>query len=253
MKGINANSERQVASWLGVLIVVAASNCFGQTVTNALPASLSPVQFQASTITTKPGETNSVIISVTAFKQVTTVQFTLQWDPTILDFLVVTNFGLAGLGGGNFGTILTLNGRLTFSWDDPSGVGVTLPDGTTIYSVVFKTKGLAGSSTVIIFTDQPTLREVTVNALKAGFASQNGLVTVLGDELLIPHIMILPSVAGQFALRIEGPTGRNYTLQVTSDLAIWRDLLSTNPAAIPWTYIQTNANANRAFYRVQVR
>src|SRR5688572_28178927 len=91
---------------LGLLLAAQAS---GQTVTfssgGANPASGAPV---------------NVPVSVSGFAGVTTAQFTLEWSPSILQFVSVGSFNLSGLSGANFGTTLAASdGKLTFSWDDP--------------------------------------------------------------------------------------------------------------------------------------
>jgi hypothetical protein len=63
------------------------------------------------------GQTVVVPVTVKRFATVTSVQFTLQWDPTVLEFLAVQDFGLNGLTAGSFGTTLKAAGKVTASWD----------------------------------------------------------------------------------------------------------------------------------------
>ena len=161
-------------------LVVAAS------VTAAIPftAGAQGVTFAVGTYTGQPGETVSALVRVSGFAQVTTAQFTLQWDPGVLQFVSTGAYGLTGLGGGNMGAVTTVvsgttvTRGLTFSWDDPDGLGVTVPDGTTIFSVAFRVVGFEGSRSLLSFENSPTLQEATVNFEVVNFIAVGGQVTV---------------------------------------------------------------------------
>src|SRR5688572_2563628 len=120
-----------------------------------------PFQAQAQTVTFSTSSANpnsgapvTVSVSVAGFTQVTTAQFTLEWSPSVLQFVSVGGFNLSGLGSANFGTTLAASdGKLTVSWDDPQAAGVTLSDGTTIFTVQFNAIGANGTSTSVAFGD----------------------------------------------------------------------------------------------------
>ena len=140
--------------------------------------SLTTVHFQLGNITVPPGQTVNVPVAVSRFTNVTSAQFTLEWDPAVLQFQMADGFGLSGLGAGNFGTTMTNSGKLTFSWDDLNATGVSLPDGSGIFTVQFTAVGGNGASSAMRLTDAPTMREVTVNFTAVSFASQDGVVSV---------------------------------------------------------------------------
>lgn len=155
---------------LGVLLL-----CSGAELAQAVPS----VTFQLSNHTNAPGDTVTARVTVGAFTQVTSAQFTLQWDPIVLQYVGTGGYGLGGLGAGNFGTTLTNSGRLTFSWDDPNGSGVTVADDTVIFTVSYVVAGSAGSSSPLRLVDQPTAREVVVDFSVAIFNSVDGQVQVV--------------------------------------------------------------------------
>ena len=143
------------------------------------PAGNAPlVQFQPVNVKAQPGASIKAAITVGAFQNVTSVQFTMKWDPAVLQFTGVSDFALRGMETNNFGTVFVNSGELTFSWDDPQGSGVTAADGTSIFLANFQVLGPPGSSSSLALLDSRTLREVTVNAALAAFGTQNGQVTV---------------------------------------------------------------------------
>ena len=88
-----------------------------------------------------------------------TFQFSLHWDPTVATFVDVEQFGLPGLGAGSFGTGLTNSGILTVSWDDPTGVGQSLGDGTAVFAMRFALIGSAGAASSVTLDGTPTTVE----------------------------------------------------------------------------------------------
>lgn len=112
------------------------------------------VTFAVGDYTTQPGATVTAAVTVTNFDSVLAAQFTLQWDPTVLDYQGLGNFNSAlGVAAEDFGApggspVLT-NGVLTFSWFDENLSGVTVPDGTVIFTVSLTVIGSAGSASVL--------------------------------------------------------------------------------------------------------
>ncbi|MBI4325792.1 MAG: tandem-95 repeat protein, partial [Chloroflexi bacterium] len=142
---------------------------------------LSAVTFQPGDKTVAPGKSEAVPVIVRGFTQVTTVQFSLQWDPAVLQFTGVTDFGLAGLTADNFNANNAAAGKLSFSWDDPDRAGVTRPDGAVIFALQFVAIGADGTSTSVQFPDEPTPREVTVDYAVTSFVAEPGLVEVFNQ------------------------------------------------------------------------
>ena len=120
-------------------------------------------------------------VSVENFVEILAMQYSINFDPTILEFESVSGFNLVGLGAGNFGTTLANNGMLNFSWDAISSgnTNVTLPDGTIIYEICFNVIGGGGSSTDVSFTSNPTPIEViNGSTMNIGLIDQGGVVSV---------------------------------------------------------------------------
>ncbi len=193
------------------------------------PGGTPRVSFQAAPQAAGPSGTVKVAVLVNGFTQVSTAQFSLAWDPQALELVATGDYGLAGLGGDNFGT--THLGALSFSWDDPSGGVSTLPDGSALFAVTFAAKGAAATASTVAFADAPTAREVTVNLQPGAFASQNATVTVALPPR-ITQTRLAPD-GGRLEITIAGGAGETYAVQSSTDLTHWTDL-------------QTVANSNGA-------
>ncbi len=82
-------------------------------------------------------------------------------------------------------------------------------------------------------------------------ATQQFTVTVLrptAPQLTSPQIS-----AGNFSLVISGNAGPDYTVLASTNLFNWTLLLTTNPAALPFTlYWSVSSNLPSQFYLVQL-
>ncbi|MBK8194567.1 MAG: HYR domain-containing protein [Lewinellaceae bacterium] len=101
-----------------------------------------------------------------AFTDISSLQFSVEWDETKLMYVSpATTLEIGGLGGDPIiGDLDALsNGELAFTWFDPDPNfefdGVDLADGTVILTLSMKVIGSSGSAAVSI-TDNPASREV---------------------------------------------------------------------------------------------
>ncbi len=106
------------------------------------------------------GEEVCIPIKAKGFKQIVSMQYTLQWDPAVLKFKSFGNFELPGLSEQNFGTHITQKGKLTHAWFDLNVKGITLPDESPLYELCFEATGDPGSKTTIQFVEDPTIIEI---------------------------------------------------------------------------------------------
>lgn len=112
------------------------------------------------------------------------IQLTIEYDPSQLQFDEVNNFGLTGLNEGQFAT--PASGKISLAWTDPAVTGVTVEDGTTLFSLCFTALG-STDSTKITFSGDPTAIEVTK---KDGDSEK--LVDFVGDEGTISFLAVPP-------------------------------------------------------------
>ena len=118
------------------------------------------------------------------------LQFTINYDPTILEFVSVSNLNLVNLTQTSFGTPPDTDaGTITMAWTDESLVGVTLPDGTAIFQICFNVIG--EESTIITFGNVPTQIEATDAAeMDVEFHGNDGIITI-GE---MPPVVITDNV-----------------------------------------------------------
>lgn len=135
----------------------------------------------APTATVQPSTIYKADIKVAHFKKIVGVQFTINWDSTVLRFREVKNFILtANSQVESFGVTKTASGKLAFQWYDEALAGRNLDDSTTLFSINFEVIGIPNTTTPLSFTDDIALREIadsTLNAVDAKY--HDGAVRVL--------------------------------------------------------------------------
>jgi gliding motility-associated-like protein len=87
----------------------------------------------------RPGETVCVPVTVNDFNNILTMQFMVNWNSNVFTFSHIQNYGIAGLSCGAFNT--NVPGRAAVQWEDVSAVGVTLPNGASIFDVCLIANG----------------------------------------------------------------------------------------------------------------
>jgi hypothetical protein len=122
-------------------------------------------------------------IKVAGFKSIIAVNMASSWDPAVLSFDSIGNFGLALNRNDHFGLLSEMkNGKLRCVWQEGL-TGVSLKDGTTLFSIYFKVVGQPGTKTPISFIDikeTPTLEREIIDTTFAVVKTEykDGLVTI---------------------------------------------------------------------------
>lgn len=103
----------------------------------------------------QPNSLVTLSLSASGFQNITSMDYSLQWDTTVIKFV---NFEAPannplGLSAGNF-EATTSPGKLISTWFD-LGTGKSVNDGTVIAKFVFQVKGNIGRSTPIQFVNSP--------------------------------------------------------------------------------------------------
>jgi heme-binding NEAT domain protein len=125
------------------------------------------------------GSTFCVPMTVKDFKNIVSMQHSVNWDPKVLKFEKLQSFALPNLSEANFGATKTEQGLLGISWYDASLKGITLNDNTKIYEICFQTIGTSGTSTKLRITNDPVIVEVSNSDEKLlGIPTGNGQVKV---------------------------------------------------------------------------
>ena len=98
------------------------------------------------------GDQISLPINVQNFKDIVSVQFSLQWDSSVIQYIGFEEAGLEQLAVGD---VKANQGLLRISWFDVKGDGVDLTDQTALVYLKFLVIGEEGDSTNVSITDQP--------------------------------------------------------------------------------------------------
>ncbi|MEL7426343.1 MAG: cohesin domain-containing protein, partial [Bacteroidota bacterium] len=196
------------------------------------------------------GEDRCFAVKANNFNGIGSVQFSLTWDETKLDFLELTNFALEGLSTTNFNTNLTDDGLLAFSWLATDLVnGETLAAGGTLFEVCLAANAEEEATTLIDFANFPTPVEITdVTPEVLNFTTEAATVILNGGtngsdetELSLDDATVM--IGEQFCLPVR--------VAAFTDVIGMQASISWDPQALQFTGVQafnlpslTNASFN---------
>jgi len=147
-----------------------------------VPVTAQPTIF-VENLSTDVGHSFTASVKVSDFKDIVSMQFSVNWDALLFQFDSLTvneNSMLPEYYPSNFGTTLSDQGKLTTSWFDQALAGVSIPDSTTLFTLHYQHLGVVGTSSEITITGDPTEIEVSdVNSNILEVAVESGTVTVL--------------------------------------------------------------------------
>jgi PKD repeat protein len=123
------------------------------------------------------GSQVTVPVKVTGFQNIIGAQWDVQFDPSIVTYSSVQNFGLPGMTApGNFGITNIASGSFTFSWGDPTLMGVSLADSAVVFSVTFNIVGANAAVSNLSFAN--TIEIIDNSFATVPFTTNNGSITV---------------------------------------------------------------------------
>jgi hypothetical protein len=108
----------------------------------------------------EPGQQVCLKLRAKGFENLLSNQYTVRWDPKVLQFKNLKDFILPGLGLQNFGKNRVAEGILPSVWIDNTLSGVTLPADSELYTVCFDAVGQSGQRTEVTLAEKPTAFEV---------------------------------------------------------------------------------------------
>ena len=155
----NLNQSKSV--WQATCIFMYMRNLhlfFGLLISLLISTSLSAqITISASSDGAMTGDTVEIDIIVDNYDQLSAMQFALRWNPDVVTYRDLRNFGLDGLTNSmvnnfNFGFAQLGEGKLRYSWFDDA---TTLDDGSIIFTIVFDVIGATGEETDIEVTSCP--------------------------------------------------------------------------------------------------
>lgn len=191
------NNFRGIGLWvLMVLLSIGQINAEASN-NKAVVGDADPIIFTLGDIVGMPGDVVCVPITVENFDNVVSIQFSFNYDPSVLSYTGFLNPNtLIGLGAGNF-NVNDPNGFINFVWFDPNvGTtgGVTLPDGTEIFSLCFQILGDPNQEGNLTITGTPLAIEVT-QVIDNQDCTNDEIIVVIGDtDITCGDFDIYPSV-----------------------------------------------------------
>lgn len=102
------------------------------------------------------GDTLQWELKATDFQQITSLQFSLQWETSLLSLI---DIGASMLPNPPVSNPLD-TGKLTVSWYSTDGMGISLQDSSTLLTLHFLIKGCPDDELLVLLTDLPLLQEV---------------------------------------------------------------------------------------------
>jgi gliding motility-associated-like protein len=150
--------------------------------------------FPEGNIEANAGDQICVPVNTLDFTQLIEINFSVNWDPTILQFASIQNLNGTmlnlDLSDFDFSASLTNNGMLTFDWDSddnldcndmPTVPSETLDDDETLFEICFDVMGIYGGYSEIKITDDPLNTYVTrlnANCNNIGLLLQSSCTSV---------------------------------------------------------------------------
>jgi len=98
-------------------------------------------------------------------------------------------------------------------------------------------------------TNSFTLK-VSDNGMPPMSATQSFSVVV--NPLSAPGIGNISIASGQFSFKINGQSGPDYAIEISTNLTQWSNILITNSPALPFNWTDTNSSVSQRFYRVKL-
>lgn len=177
-----------------------------------------------------PGESICLDVTVEDFTMVGSMQYTINWDPTILEFTNAQGFNPAmpELDAGSF-VPQAEPGQLGFVWNSfDFENGVTLPDGETIFELCFNVIGDLGDCSDLNITGDAVALEVgdvSDSPQQYGVNIRQGKVNITDDPFF--------AVVMQDSLTCPSFDDGSFTVTVDQATAPYRFFWNTVPVSGP--------------------
>ncbi|GJM33131.1 MAG: hypothetical protein DHS20C18_21320 [Saprospiraceae bacterium] len=153
------------------------------------------------------GESVRLDITTEGFDSIVSMQFSINWDQTVLEYLSHEPVDLNTVAIGDFQAD---QGELRLSWFGPGGEGVSLPDGSSIVAIHFNAIGNTGDSTTVAITDNPLAIQIFQESDTPGFFDSVMLVQDTGLVRIVE--------AGEFTYQVNSVScngGANGSIQTS--------------------------------------
>jgi gliding motility-associated-like protein len=196
--------------------------------------------FNISSATANPGEHVDINFVVDNFTNLVLAQFSVSWNPDVLDFVAIKNLNpsVPGLTAGSFNVETFVDeGEITMVWFEPSTNQVSIPDGSLFFTIEFEVIGAPCQSSTVSITNSPTDIQVAEDEENIGLISNTGVVTVPGTGCSEDLQLIGETVTAACGTE----TCISFTVQNFVDVASMEFALVYDPSVIEFVRIQDYA------------
>lgn len=193
--------------------------------------------FNISSADANPAETVEINFNVDDFVDIISAQFSINWDPAVLQFTEIKNLNsnVPGLSVSSFNLVTYIDeGKITFGWFESSLTPVTLPDGSLFLTMVFEVIGDPCESSPVSITSDPLEIEVSDEDAEVGLVSNNGEVNVPGTGCSQGINFIGNSINGTCGSEVC----ISFTVENFTDVATMEYSLVYDPAVIQFDRFQ---------------
>jgi len=182
----------------------------------------SQITLYADSIEAEQGQIVDIPINIIGFKDILSMQFSLNWDTTVIKFQEVHSYTeeLPQFGAEGVGTGSASSGNLIVVWFDNSISGISVTDSSSILTVQFEVIGGEGEKSPIVFSDTPALIEivdVTATVIEPD---------LVNGEIEIPRLSTsVQTLQAQNGMRLfqnhPNPFNKNTTIQTSFNTPEW--------------------------------
>ncbi|WP_026464351.1 SBBP repeat-containing protein [Adhaeribacter aquaticus] len=144
-----------------------------------------PISFNLGSVNGQQGSEVIFPVRVSNFRDIISMQGSVQWNSSVATFVGVEYFGIAGLTSANFGTTAASSGQLSFSWNQTATSPFSLPDNTILFAVRLRLVGSPGASTIFSLSSSPVKVEFINNNLASVTVGYNSGQVSIDKEVVI--------------------------------------------------------------------
>ena len=165
---------------------------------NAIFAQQQPVDLVISDNAAFPGDEVKLDVSVSGFTNIISFQASINWDPALLGFSSISDFGIGDFDITDFGTTTADQGHLRFIWTPQDAMEVTAPDGTILFSVTFVVLSDAEPIATVDFEDKIYYTAFEVEFANADYEilqvnTTAGIITIFPESTDLVNIISVPN------------------------------------------------------------
>ena len=204
------------------------------------------------------GNTVGVPVLVEKLAAVTSVQFTLRWDPRQLELISVNHFGIPGLTVDNFNLNRAKEGILTVSWDSPNGQNIPLVEKMQLFELQMKAMAEAGTTAQIVWVESPTPFELTSDFKLIEIETVMGGVVIHNNAPITTnslHLKITQIVHdGSVELEIRAAMGGIVNLETAISLDNWvleKTVNVSNSGSTLQVILPRSRSTNARYWRIK--